>query len=269
MVNWGSVHCGSRYTPPGTAGLCYLPSIPGTLNSCCHRHLYHHSASTPRPHSRYRSSFATPHPFCVIPVNAVGMSTNHVLNGPPCIPTPIRLVSSLRGRDSRIMLSQISPIFLTLVSMRSTSTITKALTNAVFNQFFTRTIPISHNFHLGAPKNDIMVDSVTFCWSFVLYVRHLIYPASHRLCIQESECRVRQNGVRYYIETTRTSFFENPPPDWSDHIAVADRLSISICMPPRTQTPWDCTVCVNPETKKVTQEGEGLFMRDHVHNEKD
>ena len=153
MVNWGSVHCGSRYTPPGTAGLCYLPSIPGTLNSCCHRHLYHHSASTPRPHSRYRSSFATPHPFCAIPVNAVGMSTNHVLNGPPYIPTPIRLASSLRGRDSRIMLSQISPIFLTLVSMRSTSTITKALTNA-------GTIPISHSFHLGAPKNDVMVDSL-------------------------------------------------------------------------------------------------------------
>ena len=58
-------------------------------------------------------------------------------------------------------LSQISPIFLTLVSMRSTSTITKALTNAVFNQFFTRTIPISHDFHLGAPKNDIMVDSLS------------------------------------------------------------------------------------------------------------
>ena len=105
MVNWGSVHCGSRYTPPGMVGLCYLPSILDTLNSCCHHHLYHHSTSTPHLHSRHHSSFTTPHPFCVILVNTIGMSTNHVLNGPPCIPTPIRLVSLLRGGDSHIMLS--------------------------------------------------------------------------------------------------------------------------------------------------------------------
>ena len=61
------------------------------------------------------------------------------------------------------------------------------------------------------------------------------------------------------ISKPRGHLFGTPPPGLELSYRCR-RPSVHFdSLPPGTQTPWDCTVCINPETKKVTQGGGATY----------